>query len=89
MNNAKSIIVTAVVTAMLILIMAGLALLKLYKALGLMIAIFALIGICNFAGAFFRWLSAKGELTLDPIVTEESEPEESYEELMKKFWSEA
>lgn len=57
MNNTKAIICTSGMTAMLVVIMAGLLLLQYTAAFVAIAGVFAAVGMATSAGALFRWLA--------------------------------
>lgn len=69
MKIGKAIFCTAVITAMLIVIMVGLALLKFYIAFAAIAAAFAIVGVAVASGALFVWLAhtAGDDEDLPPI----------------------
>ena len=71
MSDKKAVAVTAIMVAMLVIIMMGLFLLGYNVALAIIIGVLAIIGLERSALALCKWLSGekeKDELTPAPIV---------------------
>ena len=68
MNNAKAIICTAAMTLMLVLIMAGLLLLRYTLAFFVIAGIFAAIGLAMASGQLYRWLARDAEDADEPEI---------------------
>lgn len=78
MSKSKAIVVTAILTAMTVIIMLCLLALKYKVAFFLISAVFAFVGLAHAALAFFDWITEEKEEPedLEPVIVADPETQE-------------